>query len=123
MLNNERGEGALTAVILLFLAIMIGLGIWVNTLRYHNQQTVRITVSDKERVVDQDGGSARYLIYTPNETFENTDALWVGKFNSGDVYGQLERGKQYDCLVMGYRFQYFSTYRDIVKCTAVEESK
>ncbi|MFA5376067.1 MAG: hypothetical protein WC455_10010 [Dehalococcoidia bacterium] len=76
-------------------------------------ETVTITVTDKERVVDS--GDSKYLVFTETEVFENTDCLALGKFNSSDVYGQLEIGETYQVQVYGWRIPFLSMYRNIVK--------
>jgi len=77
--------------------------------------TVTITVVDKERIVGRDGESSKYLVFTEAEVFENTDCLVLGKFNSSDVYGQLEIGETYRVEVYGWRIPFLSMYRNIVK--------
>ena len=82
------------AVIVLFVAL-IGWHIHAN----YNEHTCIIEVTDKERVdYDKNG---KYLIFgrTDNNTLvlENTDSLLRGKFNSSDIYAELEVGKIYEC--------------------------
>lgn len=48
--------------------------------------------------------------------YENTDSLLRMKFNSADVYGQLQNGKTYTCDTYGWRVPFFSIYPNIVKC-------
>lgn len=78
--------------------------------------TATITVKGKERVTTGDGETitSRYLVFTEHETFENTDAIWHWKFDSSDVYGQLEEGKTYTVKVYGWRVPILSWYRNIV---------
>ncbi len=113
-------EGFGVAVGIVIGAIIIGLFILGGNVigSYYNEDNVTITVKDKERVVDRSGGEARYLIWSEDgETFENVDSLIKGKFNSSDVYGQLERGKTYDCKVHGWRNGFWSMYRNIISCS------
>ena len=78
-------------------------------------EDITITVVDKERVVDSGGGDSKYLVFTETEVFENTDCLVLWKFNSSDVYGQLEIGETYQVQVYGWRIPFLSMYRNIVK--------
>lgn len=83
-----------------------------------NDHTYTITVSDKERVYDK--STSKYLIYTKtndsNErVFEDTDNLLRFKFNSSDIYAQLEKGKIYKVDVVGYRLPFISWYENIIK--------
>ncbi len=81
-------------------------------------QYVDFTVKDKERV--NYGQNSKYLIFTENETFENTDELIRGKFNSSDLYGFLDVGKTYKCEVMWWRIPILSMYRNLISCETKE---
>ena len=74
------------AIIAAFVLLAGGYALFVKS----TEETVTITVTDKERITekDSDGGtSSKYLIFTDSETFENTDSTLFWKFNSSDVYG------------------------------------
>ncbi len=95
------------------LLVMIGLVLPVRAIAYHStQDTITARVTDKDRV---DG---TYLVFTDSETFKNTDELIFFKFNSSDVYGQLEEGRTYQFRVVGWRIPFLSTYRNVL---AIEE--
>ncbi len=112
-------EGIFVAIALVIGALIIGACILGGN--YYREETVTITVKDKERVVDRAGDSARYLIWSEDgETFENVDTLIKGKFNSSDIYGNLERGVTYNCRVYGWRNGFWSMYRNIVSCSEKE---
>lgn len=100
--------GLTTAMILTFIGLEIAY--------YQTSDTVTFTVADKETKVVSDGEnvSSKYLVFTENETFENTDLLFGGKFNSSDIQGKLKRGKTYTAEVYGWRVPFFSMYRNIV---------
>ena len=77
----------------------------------------RVVVTGKERVCsgNSDGGTdCKYLIYTTETTFEDTDTIWWGKFNSSDHYGALQIGQTYDLTTTGYRIGFMSAYANIV---------
>gem|GEM_PF-1211649 len=79
-------------------------------------ETQRVVVTDKERQVksDGDGGiDSKYIVFTDKETFENTDSMLRGKFNSSDVQGKLHVGCTYDVTAYGFRNHFFSIYRNI----------
>ena len=109
--NNIEGKVAFGCVglILLFIIAAIILPPLLTS------EDITITVVDKERVVDSGGGDSKYLVFTETEVFENTDCLALGKFNSSDVYGQLEIGETYQVQVYGWRIPFLSMYRNIVK--------
>jgi hypothetical protein len=82
--------------------------------------TITFTVTDKERVTysNGEGTTSKYLIYTDGEVFENTDSFLFGKFNSSDVYGKLEKGKNYTATVAGWRIPFLSSYRNVISINA-----
>lgn len=83
------------------------------------QADVSVTVKDKERITQ--GKSSRYLVWSEEgEVYENTDYLLLGKFNSSDLYGELEEGKTYECHVAGLRIPILSKYRNLIKCKVKE---
>lgn len=108
-----KNKGFIEFVIVVLLAIMLAGMILVSPiLAYVTNDTVTFTVKEKENIVRND--SSKYLIYTDSEVFENTDSLWYWKWNSSDVYRDLEVGKQYEAEVYGFRVPFLSWYRNIV---------
>jgi len=106
------------------IAVVLILGsVGYNVARYSSTEEVTITVTDKERIVESNGDSgttSKYLIFTEDEngkteTFENTDELFMGKWNSSDVQGGLKIGETYTVKVIGFRLSFFSTYRNIIE--------
>lgn len=81
---------------------------------YGTQQDTTITINKSERI--QEGNSSKYLIYTQEGVYENTDSFLRLKFNSSDVYNQLEAKKTYNCDTYGWRIPLFSVYPNIVSC-------
>jgi len=84
---------------------------------YQTEEIVTIIVTDKERIVESDGETttSKYLIFTESETFENTDLLFKGKFNSSDIQGQLQEDSTYTVEVIGWRVPFMSMYRNIIE--------
>jgi hypothetical protein len=80
------------------------------------KEVVSVKVVHKERVAYGSGKntSHKYLVYTDTETFECTDILVKGKFNSSDIYGKMRIDSTYTINVYGYRLPYFSYYRNII---------
>lgn len=101
----------------IFIAIIIGI-IGYNFAWYSTGTDLEITVTGKERIVESNGNkgtSSKYLVFTENETFENTDAIFLGKWNSSDIQGALRIDSTYQARVYGWRIPFLSTYRNIVK--------
>jgi len=80
-------------------------------------QTIEITVKDKERITSGSGESlsSKFIVYTEDEVFENTDSWLFFKFNSSDFQNKLDRGNTYTVKVAGWRIPFLSYYRNIVK--------
>jgi hypothetical protein len=98
------------------IAVVFGAIVILTLLYYTSAETVTITVTDKERIVESNGEStsSKYLVFTDTEVFENTDDLFLWKFNSSDVQGKLKVGEKYTVLVIGWRVPLLSMYRNIV---------
>lgn len=71
---------------------------------------VSVTVTGSERV------TSKYLVFAKGETFQNTDAMFHGKWNSSDLHGKIQPG-EWNMKVYGYRIPLLSTYRNIVEAT------
>ena len=101
------------------LSILIGREIDLSANRY----TITATVTDKAVKNYDDNG--RYLIYTKDSdgtilVMEIEDNIFVGQFNSSDIYAEIETGKTYTFDVGGSRGPIFSWYPDIY--SAIEQN-
>jgi len=83
-----------------------------------NQREVTVTVEEKERVCESGNGGCKYLIFTDQGTFQNSDSLLEGKFDSSDVYSDLKVGKTYVVKVAGFRQGILSMYPNIIEVVA-----
>ena len=92
-------------IIGLLLIVVLGFVFYRSTI-----ETLEITVTDKERVADED----KYLIFSEEEVFENTDAWLFLKFNSSDYYRKLAVGEEFEVRVVGWRVPFLSWYRNII---------
>lgn len=81
------------------------------------EETIKITVINKEKFV---GESGRYLIFTPNEVFENSDNIFYGKKNSDLLFNKLERGVTYRVKVAGLYIPSINRFRNITEVIGVE---
>lgn len=80
---------------------------------YSSEQTIDVVVNKTERV--RSGQSDTYLVFTENETFQNSDSLLYGKFNSSDFHGRLKDGQKYRLTIVGWRVSFLSWYRNVVR--------
>ncbi len=121
-LNSKLGlsltESAFTKsgyfkILTLAIAIMIGFEIS----RQSRTETLTIRVKDKDITTVSTGKSteSKYLIFTDDEVFEESDEMFRGKFNSSDVYNELEVGSVYRVKVIGFRIPFLSMYRNIIE--------
>lgn len=85
-------------------------------LYYGSSETIEITIKDKERITTGRGKSinSKFIIYTENEVFKNTDSWLFLKFNSADVQNKFIVGKTYEVRVVGWRVPFLSWYRNVM---------
>lgn len=93
--------------ILVILAILI-----VPVSKYLTAENVDITITDKESINTKE--KHKYLIYTTDEVFENTDSFLFLKWNSSDIQNKLIKDKTYTVKVAGWRIPFLSSYRNII---------
>ena len=88
-----------------------------------SSETILVTVKEKERISYGSGDdlSHKFIIYTENEVFENTDSWLFLKFNSTDFQRKLELDGRYIVKVSGWRIPFLSWYRNIVKIEQVKK--
>jgi hypothetical protein len=79
-------------------------------------ETIKVTEKPPRLSLGTDDKDRAKLIYADGSTYVNKDSFWMWKWNSSDVYGQLQVGKTYDCTVAGWRIGILSGYKNIIKC-------
>lgn len=82
---------------------------WGNT-----RETVTITVEDKDRTSNSEGGSDS-RIYTDKGVFAVGDDWLKGEFNSSDTYADLVVGGTYEVDTVGWRNGFLSMFPNIVE--------
>lgn len=103
-------------VIGLVIVVIIG-AIGINFARFAHKETVKTTVTDKERIVKRSGDNidSYYLIYTEDGTLKLEDELLYGNFNSSDWYGKIKVDSTYEFTTIGWRIGFLSEYPNIVE--------
>lgn len=97
-------------LIILLVGILVPIGITIS--QYTNNEEIEITVKDKYIKNGKDNG--KYLVVDEEDnTYEITDMLFKGKFNSTDIYNRLEIGKTYKVKISGHRIRFLSMYQNI----------
>lgn len=100
-------------VILMLLFVLAG-----TIMGYLNPEEFEIIVSDKY----VKGKNGQYFIIDENKNaYTIQDLFFKGKFNSTDLYNQMEIGKKYKIETTGYRIHFLSEYRNINKIYELEE--
>ena len=54
------------------------------------------------------------------KSYEITDTPLIGRFNSSDLYAEIEVGKTYEFIVGGNRVPFMSWYPDIYSATEIQ---
>ena len=123
-MKSENGFSDLAFVIILAIILItfIGFIFYCITVEYQNEETIEITVKDK--YIKRSGKTDLYLIASEEgETYKISDLFFKSKFNSTDLYNQLEIGKKYKVEVTGIRNQFLSMYKNINKIEEIEKSQ
>ena len=109
------GIGVVFGTILLITAVV---GTWIS---YGNATThTGCTINSKDSYASHhsDKRHTTYRVYTDNcGVFEVEDRLFLGNFNSADIYGSLKEGGTYDLSTRGYRVPFLSMFPVIVEAT------
>lgn len=111
--------GVFAMCLLLLLA-----SLWRPINKVSNRREITATVTDKD--VKNSDGKGKYLVFTKTSdgetaVFEVTDALFAWRFNSSDLYGEIEVGKTYQFDVGGSRNRLLSWYPNIYGYVEVKE--
>lgn len=102
----------------LIVTIVLLLALSGTIIGYLNSEEFEIIVSDKY----VKGESGQYFIIDENKNaYTIQDLFFKGKFNSTDLYNQMEIGKKYKIETTGYRIHFLSEYKNINKIYELEE--
>ena len=78
-------------------------------------------------VTDKAVKNNKYMVYGKTvdpehspESYEITDSALAKRFNSSDLYGEIEIGKTYVFIVGGNRVPFMSWYPDIFSATEIQ---
>lgn len=99
--------------------LIIGIIAIAPIIAYTTKDSIQFIVNDKERIVTGSGDSLRskYLIYTDNGVYQNTDTIFYFKFDSSDVQNEAQVGSKCEANVYGFRVPFLSWYKNIINIT------
>jgi exopolysaccharide biosynthesis protein len=104
---SKRSDAGLIAGALLVIVLVLG----YLTTNWWTHGTERVTVTGT--TVKVYGHHSKYLVFTSDGVFENTDTWSYLKFDSSDIQGQLMQGGTFDISYYGFRVPFFSKYPNI----------
>lgn len=88
--------------------------------KFLTEKEICITVINKEKFgIEED----KYLIFTPEEVFENSDSFYHRKTNAEIIYRKLERGITYRVKVVGVYMPGLPRLRNITEVVGTEIKK
>ncbi|MGE7305799.1 hypothetical protein ACQKJG_18420 [Priestia megaterium] len=113
--NNNTPIGCLFSFIVIIVVIILA-AITLGIVGMFNTNEYTLTVTDKE--VKNSKEHSKYLIFTEDKdghtkVLQNTDSTLKWKFNSSDIYAELDKGKTYKFNVYGFRIPFLSKYENI----------
>ncbi|MGQ3382954.1 hypothetical protein [Glutamicibacter sp. TV12E] len=99
------------------LLVISGLGLSIAASFHEVSKTC--TVTGKESVAQGEEGH-EYRVYTEQcGTLAVRDDWIRGRFNAADAYGQLQQGRTYDLVTLGWRIPIWSIMPNIYKASEV----
>lgn len=98
------------AIVVFIIVVIFVVGI--SMIGYSNTEEIKITVMDK--YIKRSGDYDKYMVVdTLGNAYEISDLMFIGKFNSTDLYNQLKVGHTYIVSISGVRNNFFSMYKNI----------
>lgn len=98
------------AIVVFIIVVILVVGI--SMIGYSNTEEIKITVMDK--YIKRSGDYDKYMVVdTLGNAYEISDLMFIGKFNSTDLYNQLKVGHTYIVSISGVRNNFFSMYKNI----------
>lgn len=114
MKKNFKGMTLIEVIVIIAIVLVVALAIGTPFIeRAIAEDTVTVTVTDKN--IKRYDESDKYLIYTNNGTYEITDTIAYWRWDSSDLYGEIEIGETYEMKVCGFRIPFFSMYENIIE--------
>lgn len=113
MINPFRNVTLIELIVIFSIFLIIFMMIGGPLVYFFNTTTQDIVVEKVESV--SRGGGYTYLIFTNDEVYEDCDIRLRGKWNSSDSYNQLRTLGKFNVTTCGFRVQFLSMYRKILR--------
>ena len=123
-MRNEKGFGEIIVCVIIgaiIIGLIIGLFAWNYKITYGNVQNLEITVKDKYIKRSGSDEEKYFVVDADGNAYQITDLTFKGKWNSTDLYNQLEIGKTYKIETSGIRNGFMSLYPNINRIEKLEE--
>jgi len=99
----------LTVIVVVILVFVVGYSIKYAFTEGHE------TITIQEKWVKYKGNDAKYLVSaTDGQVFEITDSLVHTRWDSSNLYARLKVGEICKIKTQGFRFGFFSDYKNII---------
>ena len=105
---NLTNKKIIIGLVIIILSLVFG---YLFFERFLTEKQVTITVLDSSQFGDEPG---RYLIFTKDEVFEDTNNYYHDKHNATEVYKKLQRGKTYVVRVVSFYWPDIPHFRNII---------
>lgn len=113
--KRQKRKKRIIEVVFIIMVILITIPLCKS---YYGVKTYTVIVTDKD--VQNNRKKSKYLVFTKLEdgetkTFSIEDSLAKWRWNSSDVYAEIEVGQTYQIEVIGWRIPIMSKYENIMK--------
>lgn len=119
--DSNRKTGCIVGIVIVVIILIMAISI-PSCSSYYSTKTYTATVTDKQ--VKNYSDDSKYLVYTKLENgetrvFSIEDSFIKGRFNSSDVWPDIQVGKTYEFECIGWRNQFMSWYENILEFSEV----
>ena len=80
--------------------------------RFLTEKEITINITNSEKFGDEEGS---YLIFTPDEVFENENNYYHDKHNATEVFNKLQKGRTYKVKVCSFYLPFIPHFRNIIE--------
>ena len=114
---RRESFGVVVGAIVVVAVVVIGLVISI-VYATSRSEMAGCVVKDKEAVRSND--SNEYRVYTENcGTLKVGDSVFIMRFDSADVYADIDAGQAYDFKLQGFRIPVLSMFPNVIEATPV----